>query len=213
MSNALLLTVIGMAITGIILGMNLALRIIRSIPMFGGGYQTVLPSNPTANRPTKDDSGGVFFTFLMLVFFILAVLWVTTNPKYTTAEEIQSKPPNVEKPQSYEEVSAPNTFHQAVKPVVVHEVEMVRRVNQTPVHDEEEVDEYCSIQMGAFSDYAKAAKLQKQLIEYTPIIIEEADLYKVIIGKFLTAEAAKLHLESYPILTEDGFVRTVTIST
>jgi len=84
MSNALLLTVIGMAITGIILGMKVALSIIRSVPMFGGGYPAVMPANQPINATAEKSGSSLGFTFLLLVFFIGCVLWIVTNPAYNT---------------------------------------------------------------------------------------------------------------------------------
>ena len=197
MSNTLLLTVLGMAITGIILGMRIALGIIRSIPMFGGGYPTVMPA-ATTNRTDNSGGGGVTFTFLLLILFILAVLWVTTNPKYAGDTEPITSVPTTEIPQTFESTTPQPVYSEVAKPIVVREAATVKRVNQTPVPTPAaETTSYYAIQVGAFTEYDGAIALEDALADHAAIIIEEDGIYKVMVEAFTTVEAAKLYMTQY----------------
>lgn len=203
MSNALLLTVIGMAITGIILGMKVALSIIRSVPMFGGGYPAVMPANQPINATAEKSSSSLGFTFLLLVFFIGCVLWIVTNPAYNTTPKAA---PDTQQPKQENNTPQPKT--ESVPAPTPYQVATTRKVNQAPI--EAPVTKQFGIQLAALTDYDRALELTEKLAIHPTIILEEAGLYKVIIASFTTENLAKTYQDDHPVLAE-GFVREFII--
>jgi len=192
-----------MAITGIILGMKIALSIIRSVPMFGGGYPTVMPANQPINPAAEKSGGNLSFTFLLLVFFIGSVLWIVTNPTYAT---INQTAPDTQQP--IQENNTPQPKTESVSAPTPYQVTYAKKVNQTP--KEKPATKQFGIQLVALSDYDRAVELMEQLVNHPILILEEGGFYKVVIAPFTVEELAKTYLENHQELSE-GFVRNLNM--
>lgn len=215
MNDVLLIALFGLAITAGLLGMNIALKIMKSIPFFNQSYPMVHsgihPSIPTP-MPNNNET-GLSFNFFLLVFLVMFIYWVFNNSE-SSGNQNDSIPQKKETPSEELEEQAQNVLKWDSMPVSYYEDTLSKRINQAPQNEvsivKEEIFGNFYIQLTAVSTYDWAEEFSNSLVKDN-IIIKEDNKFKVLVGPFISSEfAKKQQIEDYQL--QKGFVRKLILA-
>ncbi len=203
MSNLFLLTLIGLALTGIFLGMKIAMKIAQSVTRWNPGVPVISTSPSFASNHSEKGGGALSSSFIALFLFGLVAIGIVESQNVessSTSDSIVDSAPST--PQS-EALPKANLENKVPVKMVSYETRMV---NVKPFA--RAFYDYYGIQVGAMMDEGKAIQLKMQLADYEVVIIEEDGLFKVVVGEFLSHQDAIDFREGHSIL-KSGFIRKV----
>ncbi len=193
MENILLTFIICLILAGAI-GINIVIRILRSIPFMGAGaYGPPMLAAGGAPREPTERRGGISFTLILLIITALS-FWFMIIHEYDLEKESYMPSPQKEESISEELVPDIDYYRPKTKPPdrsieqSENQSSDIRQINynQKPTADEPPANTAHYLQLNAFVTKEKAFKYWHEFrTAYENVhIVRHKGQYKVVIGPF-----------------------------